>query len=134
VIIGPLVAGIPSFFIGLRLAYKRYGINVDFSASARIFLASCLAAGTVYLFLNVFVLPNWLALFVGLILFLAIFLSSAPLVGAIKQADINNLKSLVSDLGIIARIFSIPLTFIEKIVEMRQKAYNKKSKNRNQFK
>jgi O-antigen/teichoic acid export membrane protein len=122
VIIGALVAVIPTVFIALRLAYKRYGLNVDFSASARIFIASALAAGTVYLFLNVFVLSNWLALFVGLVLFMAIFLSSAPLIGAITQADINNLKSLFCDLGIVSGILAIPLTFTEKILEISTKS------------
>ena len=38
----------PSTFIGLYLIWKRYGAKADFGASAKIFLASALAAVTVY--------------------------------------------------------------------------------------
>ncbi len=118
-IVGLQVAAFPSTFIGLYLIWKRYGAKADFGASAKIFLASALGAITVYVFLMFFSLGYWLSLVVGLVLFLAVYLISAPLIGAITISDITNLRTLFSGLGIISKLLEIPLKILEKIVIVR---------------
>jgi len=118
-IIGLAVAGVPSMFIGLYLAWKHYGAKADFGASAKILLASALATVTVYLFLVFFTAANWVLLTVGSVLFLAVYLISVPLVGAINQTDANNLRTMFSGLGIISKILEIPLKIIEKPLKTR---------------
>jgi O-antigen/teichoic acid export membrane protein len=118
-IIGSLVAGIPSIFAGLYMVWKKYGTKIDFKASVRIVAASLLATTTVYLILNLFVAAYWLELLLGLIIFLVIFLISAPLIGAINQSDINNLRGMISGLGVISKTMEIPLALIQKILNAR---------------
>jgi O-antigen/teichoic acid export membrane protein len=119
VIIVALVAGIPSMFIGLHWAWKRYGTKTDFKASAKIFLASALAATTTYLFLNIFAAAAWIMLTAGATLFLVIYLLTAPLIGAINQTDIDNLRTMFSGLGVISKLLEIPLKLVEKPLQMR---------------
>ncbi len=128
IIIGLPVAALPSTFIGLYLIWKHYGAKADFGASAKILLASALATVTVYLFLIFFTAAYWVLLVAGSILFLAVYLISAPLVGAINQSDVNNLRTMFSGLGIISRLLEIPLKIIEKILKKR----NSQVKTKNQ--
>ena len=116
-IIGLPVAAIPSTFIGLYVVWKHYGAKADFVASAKIFLASALATATVYLFLIFFAAPYLLLLVVGAVLFLAVYLISAPLIGAIKQSDVNTLRTMFSGLGIISQLLEIPLKIIDKLLK-----------------
>ena len=62
---------------------------------------------------------SWILLFAGFILFLAVYLTSAPLVGAINQVDVNNLRTMFSGLGIISRLLEMPLKIIEKVFKTR---------------
>jgi hypothetical protein len=119
---------LPSTFIALYLIWKHYGTKADFGASAKILLASALSTVTVYLFLIFFTAPYWVLLVAGSFLFLAVYLISAPFVGAIKQSDINNLRTMFSSLGIISKVSEIPLKLIEKILKTR----NPQDKTKNQ--
>jgi O-antigen/teichoic acid export membrane protein len=119
VIVVSIAAGVPSMFISLYWTWKRYGTKVDFQASAKIFLASALAAITTYLFLNVFTAAAWITFITGVIFFLAIYLIVAPLIGAINQTDVNNLRAMFSGLGIISKLLEIPLMLIEKPLRLR---------------
>jgi stage V sporulation protein B len=125
VIIGISVAALPSTFIGLYILWKRYGAKADFSLSAKILLSSALATVTVYLFLIFFTADYWVSLAAGTILFLAVYLISAPLVGAINQMDINHLRTMFSGLGILSRLLEIPLRIIEKTLKILSQAKTK---------
>jgi hypothetical protein len=46
-------------------------------------------------------------------------LIAAPLIGAINQTDINNLRAMFSGLGIISKLLEIPLTLVEKQLKTR---------------
>jgi len=117
IIIGVPTAALPSTFIGLYLSWKRYGVKADFHASAKILLASALSAVTVYVFLVFFTATYWVLFVVGSILFLAVYLISAPLIGAINQTDVKNLRTMFSGLGIISKLLEIPLKMIEKLLK-----------------
>ena len=118
-IIGLQIAGFPSTFIGLYFIWKHYGVKTDFGASAKILLASFFAAGPVYLFLTFFVAAFWVLLIAGTILFLVLYLIAAPLVGAIDQSDLSNLKTMFSSFGRISRPLRIPLRIMEKLIKIR---------------
>jgi stage V sporulation protein B len=118
-IVGLSVAALPGTFVGLYHIWKRYGAKADFAASAKTLLASTLATVTVYLFL-VFVTSAYLVLLViGVILFLVVYMISVPLLGAINQSDVHNLRTMFSSLGIISRLIEIPLRIIEKLLKIR---------------
>ncbi len=95
-IIGLPFAAFPSTFIGIYVIWKHYGAKADFGASAKIFLASALATVAVYLFQIFFIASYVVSLVTGAIFFLAVYLISAPLVGAINQSDIKNLRTMFS--------------------------------------
>ena len=118
----------PSTFIGLYIIWKHYGAKADFVVSAKILLAYGLATLTAYLFLISFTAAYWVLLVIGSILFLAVYVVSAPLVGAINQLDVNNFRTMFSDLGMLSKLLEIPLKIIEKLLKTR----NSQVKTRNQ--
>ena len=126
VILGPCLAGKPSLFWGLYWIRKHYKIKIDFKSSTKIFMTSAIAAITTFLILAFLATAEWIRLLIGGTIFLGIFLFAAPLIGAINQTDINNLKTMFSGLGTISKLISIPIVLLEKITKAFQ-AFNKSS-------
>ena len=118
VIIVGYVGGIPSLIIGVIWTWKRYNVKADFRNSTKIFFASAIAGLSTYLFLNVFVAEAWIMLVSGTLIFLVTYLFSAPFVGAINQMDLNNLRNMFAGLGFISKILEIPLSLLEKLLEI----------------
>jgi hypothetical protein len=58
------------------------------------------------------------AIVTGGALFSATCLTVAPLIGAINQTDINNLRAMFSGLGIISKLLEIPLILMEKLLKV----------------
>ena len=114
IVVSTLVAGLPSLIFGLYWMWKRYGTKADLRNSAKILLASVIAGATTYLFMNTFVAAAWLLLITGALLFLAIYVISIPLVGALNLMDINNLRTMFSGLGPLSKLLEIPLAIFEK--------------------
>jgi len=117
VIVGLFLAGIPSLFWGLYYMWKHYKVKVDLKSSTKIFMASAIAAITTYLSLNFLATAVWMRLMIGGIIFLGIYLFAAPMIGAVNQTDINNLKTMFSGLGIISKLVNIPFVMLEKITK-----------------
>jgi O-antigen/teichoic acid export membrane protein len=123
-IIANITAGVPSMVWALNWIWKHYKTKADFHSSAKIFTASILAAIPAYLttvFLQkTFEHPTvrayvpWIELAVGLIVFLVIYVLGAPIIGAVSQSDIDALRHMFSNLGIVSRIINIPLKAAEK--------------------
>jgi O-antigen/teichoic acid export membrane protein len=120
-IIGILVASVPSMSWGLHWVWKRYKLTADFRASGKIFAASAIASAVTYLLLTVLAADDWVRLASGLIVFLVLYLISAPLIGAVNQTDVNNLRAMLSGLGVVSKILEIPLRFMEKTLKLRPK-------------
>jgi O-antigen/teichoic acid export membrane protein len=114
-ILTSISAGLPSMFLGLHLVWKRYKARADLKSSSKILAASVIATVVAFLVLNFVASADWIELTVGGLAFLATYLVAAPLMGAIKQGDINNLRALFSGLGIISKLLNIPLTTMEKL-------------------
>jgi O-antigen/teichoic acid export membrane protein len=119
VILGNLLAGLPSMFWGLHWIWKRYNVKADFRSSTKIFIAASIAAITTYVLLHFVTTTEWLRLTTGGIFFLAVYLIVVPLMGAITQDDINNLKAMFSGLGVISKIIEIPLSLMERFSSLR---------------
>jgi hypothetical protein len=49
------------------------------------------------------------------------YLTMAPTIGAINQADISNLKTMFSGLGVISKLLNIPLATMEKLSKLYDK-------------
>jgi stage V sporulation protein B len=114
-LISPLISGIPSLFLGLHFLWKKYRVKIDYKVSASIFLSSALAAAVAYISTTLPV-ANFIKLAVGLVLFLAVYLISTPMIGAINSADITFLKAMFIDLGVVSKIIEIPFRVMEKVL------------------
>jgi hypothetical protein len=73
----------------------------------------------------VFLGVNWIRFLVGILIYLATYLVAIPLLGAINQADINNVRGMTSEMGVASRLFSIPLMIMEKIWKKKSKKLEK---------
>jgi len=127
VLIGSFVALIPATLLSLYLAWKRYGVMVDFSVSLRILLASVVAGAATYLFLSVLSVAELAQLAAGFVLFLGIFLIIAPGVGAISLKDIGVLRAMFSGSGVISKLLEIPLVIMEKSLKLFVRSKNIKT-------
>ena len=115
-----LTAGIPSLFIGIWWIRKHFAVTVDWISSTKIFLASAIAAAVTYVTASQLDLHYWIKLAIGGTIFLLIYLTTAPLIQAVNQTDINNLREVLSGLGPLSPIFNLPLTIMEKLVLISQ--------------
>ena len=119
VIIGPLLAGIPSLIIGLYLVRKRYEIAIDLKASLKILIAAIVAVAPTYLILNFLSASDIVRLVSGFLVFLFVFVVAAPLVGAILLEDIDVFRAMFSGLGALSIILEIPFILMEKVLALR---------------
>jgi len=115
-IVTTLVAGIPSLAVGLWWVKRHFGVHIDWTSSAKIFIASATAAAITYITISQLGLQDWIKLVLGGTIFLAIYLIVAPLMRAVDKSDINNLREILSDLGPLSRLFDLPLNIIEKLL------------------
>jgi O-antigen/teichoic acid export membrane protein len=120
-IIGLILCGLPSMFLGLHWTWKQYEAKADFQSSARILLASAIPAIITFIITYLLDTAAWIKLATGGTIFIVTYLISAPLLRAVNKEDINNLKTMFSGLGVISKIINIPLNITEIITESLQK-------------
>lgn len=111
-------APLPSTLYGVWWIKKNFGATIDWVASAKIFLASCIAAVVSYLVLSQFTVSYWIELGVGGIAFVFVYFVSAPLIRAIDKNDVRSLREMFSGLGPISYVFEIPFKIMEKLLDM----------------
>ncbi len=110
-----IVAGIPSICLGLYWVWKHYKVKANVNSSFRILAASTLAATATFLVISLITYTDWIQLIIGGLTFLATYVVTAPIMGAINQADIYNLRMIFSGLGIISKLINVPLALMEKL-------------------
>lgn len=119
VIVGSTIAGLPSLFWGLHWISRRYEVNADFKSSGKILVASAIAAIASHASISFLYTNEWIRLTVGVIAFLTVYITTAPLIGAVTTDDIHNLTTMLSGFGIVSKLFNIPLNFAERIASLR---------------
>jgi O-antigen/teichoic acid export membrane protein len=127
VLVGLIISSVPVVFISLYFAWKRYGVKVDFRSSSRILLASLIAALVTFLLISLLNVAYWLQLASGMLLFLAVYLFCAPLLGAINLMDLNNLRTIMPSSGIISKPLRILLTIMERTLTFRARCVAKQT-------
>jgi stage V sporulation protein B len=120
-ILAGLLSGIPSMIWGLFWIWTHYRAKADFKSSTRIFAASGIAAITTYVILNFIPLAEWIRLTVGLMIFFGIYIFTAPMIGAITPSEIDNLRTMLSGLGLVSKAIDLPLILTEKVSNLRTK-------------
>jgi O-antigen/teichoic acid export membrane protein len=140
-VVGILFVALPGTLWGLYWVWKKYGAKADFTSSLKILVASCLAGLVTFGFMAYGMpliagyLPflggvgtrSWaiFELAVGAVLFLLVYLVTAPLIGAINQTDISNFRSMFSAVPFVAKVLDIPLRLIEKVLAIRSRGAKK---------
>jgi O-antigen/teichoic acid export membrane protein len=116
-IVTSIVDGIPYTIIGLYWIGKHYELTVNWRSSAKILLSSALAAALTYILIYEIGFSSWIRLIIGSVFFIFVFVAAALLTQTINKIDIENLRGMVSDLGLIGKIFNRVLNIIEKLME-----------------
>jgi O-antigen/teichoic acid export membrane protein len=114
-LIGALIASMPGMIWGIVWSWKNYHVKADFGVSAKIFVAALIASATAFLLISFLVLPWWITLAVGFAVFVLVYLSAAPLLGAVNRVDIENFRAMFSGLGVVSKIINFPLMFMSKM-------------------
>lgn len=116
-IVTTLIAGIPSLIVALWYVKKHYIATIDWVSSTKILSASTLSALAAYLIVSQVSLPSWIELIIGAVTFLTTYIIVASLIGAVKRADIENIKEMIKELGPLSTLLSPPLNLIEKLMQ-----------------
>ena len=111
-----LAAGLPSVFISLNWAKKRYGETVDWQSTAKILLSSAVTATLTYAIVAQLGFTSWIRLIIGVIVFLLILVPTALLTRTITKSDIDNIRGMVGGLGPVGKLVNTLLNIIEKIM------------------
>ncbi len=115
-IITSLIEAIPSHIISLYWIRKKYGVTVDWGASARIVLASAIAAALTFGVISAVSFSSIVELLLGAVVFVPVVGLGLLFSGVISRNDIANLELVVGTLGVLGRLARKFLTFIEKIM------------------
>jgi stage V sporulation protein B len=108
-------AGSPTVTVGLWWIKTRCNLCVDWASSLKILLSSAAAAAVTCLVVFLLVLPSFLELAIGALLYLAVYLVVTPLIGAISKSDIRILRQMLSGLTLVSKLLSPPLGLMEKL-------------------
>lgn len=117
-----IVSGVPSLFIAVWWIKKKYDATINWASSAKILLASTIAAGVTYLTTFQLNLPSLVTLIIGVAIFVAMYFVTTPLVGAITQADVQSFKHMAMGLGPLAPFLILPLSLIERLIKTFQRS------------
>jgi O-antigen/teichoic acid export membrane protein len=110
-----LTSGIPSLIISLNWIKKHYGVTVDWSSSVKILLSAALASVATYA-LTLLIHNNWLALLVGAITFLIIFILCIIIIKAVNENDLLTIRESTLTSGPIRRLVIFVLRIVERLM------------------
>jgi len=104
-VLGLIVAFLASNLVGtvygLGAAYKKFHLQLDLNGSLRIYLASAISIIPTLLLLSAVNMPSLLNIAVGGFTYLASYLTFAPLTGAIRRPDVENLSQILGKIKIV---------------------------------
>ena len=117
-IITSLITGLPSLIWGLLFVRKTYGVSVDWLSSAKILVASSIAASVTFGAISIFSFSSLVELVLGTAIFMMVLVPSILLFKSVSRSDIANLRGMVRGLGAVGRLFSRVLGVLEKIMDV----------------
>ncbi|MDG6222373.1 MAG: flippase [Candidatus Bathyarchaeota archaeon] len=120
VIFGTFFAELPTQVLGIYWMQKKYDAKPEYKTSAKILISSSVTALVTYFAINNLILADWLRLIIGGSIFLIVYLIIIPVIGAVKQNDIQTLKAMFSNLGVLSKIINVILLIAEKVTLFRK--------------
>jgi O-antigen/teichoic acid export membrane protein len=111
-----ITVGIPSLIVALRWLKKQYDVTVDWASSAKILLSGGTASAFTFALITELAFSNFIALVVGTIVFLSIFLLTIVLTGAITRVDTDTMREAMTALGPLGHLADSVLKIIEELI------------------
>ena len=106
-----------STIYGIRQTSAKYSARPDLRAGARILLAALVAAAPTIALIQLDRLGiGAVNLVIGGLLYVLVYLTSAPILGAVEKQDIPNLKTLLSNTRIVAMFVNPVLDYESKLL------------------
>ena len=116
-IVTSLVTQIPIIIIMFYWIRKHYDLTVDWRSSAKILISSTIAAVLTYILISQLGFSSLIRLIIGVLFFAFIFGAAVLLTQTINKSDIENLRGMVSGLGVIGKILNRILNIVEKLMK-----------------
>ena len=85
-------------FFALYFLMRMYGLGVEWLSSAKIILNSLLSALTVHTCITFSNFNDFFNLIVGGTLYVLVFLTFAPIIGAVNEEDLNRFDKLITEI------------------------------------
>jgi O-antigen/teichoic acid export membrane protein len=117
-IVTSLTASLPSLFISLGFIKRRFGVSLDWVASAKILFSSGIAGVLTYLLVSGLAFSSPVRLVIGIVAFCVVFVAATLFTGTLKRADLINMKEIVNSLGPLRGPLRSLLGFLEKLTEI----------------
>ena len=118
-IVTNLIAGMSGLLIGLFWVYKQYRFTIDWVFSLKSCLVSALAAAIAYTSIVFLKSPSWIELAVGGLVFFVSYLILIPTLKVMNLSDVQSLRQIFNNLGIITYFTNKLLNIVEKLLKFR---------------
>lgn len=116
-----IVSNAASTVYGIRQVSEKFGAQLDLKASGMVLLAGLAAAvPTVALIQLDRVGVGAINLVAGGILYLFVYLTLIPILGAVTKQDVENLQTLLGGAGLVARILNPVLGYLSKVLSLKK--------------
>ena len=125
-IVALLASNLAGAAYGLYKARMKFHLNLDLNSSLRIYLASAISILPTLLLLSAVNLPSLLNIAIGGFTYLASYLTFAPLIGAVKRSDIDNLSQILSKIKIVNPIVKPIIIYENRILTALESATAKR--------
>jgi len=96
-------------------SWKNYHVKADFGNSLKIVAASMLSGAASYVLISFLGLPWWVILVAGAVVFVFVYLTVTPLLGAVNRMDILNFQTMFSGLGVVSKVLNLPLGYMRRL-------------------
>jgi O-antigen/teichoic acid export membrane protein len=111
-----LLAPIPSLILSIIWLKKHYELTIDWISSAKILLSSAITAALTYLLLSITHLSPIIELIIGLVFFVIVLFGILIITKTLSIHDIDNLRTMTTNIGPITKIIHLVLNVMEKIM------------------
>ena len=115
-IVTTIAVGIPSLLWSIAFIKKRYGVSLDWIASAKILISSAIAGILTYLLVSWVPFSSPIRLIIGVIAFVIIFLLAIIVTRTINRNDLANVREIVGGLGPLRKPITAILNLLEKLM------------------
>jgi len=115
-IISSLTVILPGLVLSLNFIKKRYGVSVDWGASAKILFSSAITGILTYLLVTWLPFISPVRLAIGVVVYVVVFVLIAVFTRTITRTDLENIQTIVGGLGPLRKPLNLVLGILEKLM------------------